>query len=79
MQYQQNFLPGSGSTGAGSGRMKPKMNIISPTPRTGIPKPETPMGTKMSVTIRKAPKIASIPPEATRPRYIWLGHEVDSA
>jgi len=70
MQYQQNFLPGSGSTGAGSGRMKPMMNIITPRLRTGIPKPETPMGMNMSVTTRNAPKIASIPPEATRPRYM---------
>lgn len=70
MQYQQNLLPGSGSTSAGSGRMKPRMNIIIPIPRIGIPKPETPMGTKMSVTIRNAPKNASIPPEATRPRYM---------
>jgi hypothetical protein len=28
------------------------------------------MGTKMSVTIRNAPKTASILPEATRPRYM---------
>jgi len=70
MQYQQNFLPGSGSTGAGSGRMKPMPSIITPRAKTGIPKPETPMGTKMSVTIRNAPKIARILPEATRPRYM---------
>lgn len=70
MQYQQNFLPGSGSTGAGSGLTNPKKNIISPIPRIGIPKPDTPMGTYKSVTIKKAPKTASIPPDTTRPRCI---------
>jgi hypothetical protein len=28
MQYQQNFLPGSGSTGCGSPRIKPSANIM---------------------------------------------------
>ncbi|MGA3404767.1 MAG: hypothetical protein ABSD49_03425 [Candidatus Bathyarchaeia archaeon] len=75
MQYQQNFFPGSASTGAGSGRQKPMKNIISPITRIGKPKPETPMGTYKSVITKNAPKMASMPPDATSPLYIWLMDE----
>ena len=33
MQYQQNFFPGSGSTGCGSPRIKPSANIMPPAMR----------------------------------------------
>ena len=69
MQYQQNFMPASGSTGEGSGRQKPKTNIMIPTIRIDRPKTETPKGTYKSVN-RKAPNGARIPPLAMRPLYI---------
>ncbi|MGA2460680.1 MAG: hypothetical protein ABSF82_04605 [Candidatus Bathyarchaeia archaeon] len=72
MQYQQNFIPTSGSTGDGSGLQKPTRNIISPKTIIGSPKIETPNGTYKSVKTKNAPKTAKIPPEATSPRYITI-------
>lgn len=70
MQYQQNFFPGSGSTGSGSLRRKPTANIIPPATEMGKPKTETPNGTYQSVTTKKIPKSASIAPETMSPLYI---------
>ena len=70
IQYQQNFFPGSASTGVGSGRQIPAKNIIAPVTRIGRPRLETPIGTYKSVITKKAPKMDSKPPDATRPLYI---------
>lgn len=72
MQYQQNFLPASGSMGAGSGRQKPNRNMLAPAIRIGRPNIETPKGTYKSVKTKNAPKTARIPPDATRPLYILI-------
>ncbi len=45
MQYQQNFFPASGSTGKGSLRSSPSMNIVAPTIEMGKPSIDTPRGT----------------------------------
>src|SRR5208282_357042 len=72
IQYQQNFIPGAGSTGNGSALQYPSKIIIIPATRNGRPKTETPMGTYKSVTTRNAPKTANMPPETTNPLYIRL-------
>jgi len=70
MQYQQNFFPGEGSTGRGSGLKKPTTNMIAPTKSIGSPNTEVPKGTYRSVTRRNVPKTPRISPDKTRPRYI---------
>jgi len=72
MQYQQNFFPGSGSTGCGSPRIKPSANIMPPAMEMGRPNTETPKGTYQSVNTRKTPKMAKIAPEAISPLYMWI-------
>ena len=77
MQYQQNFLPGAGSTGRGSVRTRPTTNMIPPKIEIGSPTIETPKGAYRSVKTRKMPKTPKIRPETTSPLYIpttpdWL-------
>ena len=72
MQYQQNFMPGAGSTGKGSALQYPSRIIMIPATRKGRPKTETPIGTYKSVKTRNAPKTANMPPETTSPLYIRL-------